>query len=181
MNLSQDIQAYLKYPVLQKIDPTTGQPEDENQYDIVSQSVLVIFLTGLLEATRTIENAAIIQEQKTAKELLNKMFTNKSAVLSHIREFTKKDERYIDAKLEEVANGYLHVIQQSDYADALQKEKGLEDLLSSERNKILLFLPSGLKTGELFNHQTIDDDTNKMEGPVSSLMNKIGNAFSGDD
>jgi len=181
MNLSQDLQEFLKYPALQKIDPTTGRPEDENLYDIVSQSVLVVFLTGLYEATRTKENAVLIQEQKTTKDLLNKMFNNKAAVLTHITEFTKNDDNYINTKLEEVANGYLQVIQQSEYAAALEKEKGLEDLLSSERHKILLFLPSGLKTGELFNHKTIDDNTNKMEGPVSTLMNKIGDAFSGDD
>ena len=181
MNLSQDLQEFLKYPALQKMDATTGQPENENLFDIVSQSVLVIFLTGLYEATRTKENALVIQEQKTTKELLDKMFTNKAAVLIHITEFTKKDGNYINTKLDEVANGYLQVIQQSDYAAALQKEKGLEDLLSSERHTILLFLPPGLKTGELFNHETIDDNTNKMEGPVSTLMNKIGDAFSGDD
>ncbi len=178
MNLSQDLQEFLKYPALQKIDPTTGRPEDENLYDIVCQSVLVVFLTGLFEATRTEENALVIKEQKTTKELLYKMFIDRVAVLNHITEFTKKDDNYINAKLEEVANGYLQVIQQSDYAALLQKEKGLEDLLSSERHKILLFLPSGLKTGELFNHKTIDDNTNKMEGPVSTLMNKIGDAFS---
>jgi len=181
MNLFQDVQEFIKYPALQKIDPTTGLPENENLYDIVSQTVLVTFLTGLYENTRTKENAAIILEQKTTKELFDKMFKNKAAVVNHITEFTKKDDNYINTKLEEVANGYLQVIQQSEYAAALQKEKGLEDLLSSERHKILLFLPPELKTGELFNHQTIDDNTNKMEGPVSSLMNKIGDAFSVDD
>ena len=181
MNLSQDIQEFLKYPPLQKIDPTTGRPENENLYDIVSQSVLVIFLTGLFEATRTKENAIVIQEQKTTNGLLDKMFNYKAAVLIYIKEFTKNDENYINTKLEEVASGYLQVIQQKDYVVALQKEKGLEDLLSNERHKILLFLPPGLKTGELFNHQTIDDNTNKMEGPVSTLMNKIGDVFSKDD
>jgi len=181
MNLSQDVQEFLNYPALQKIDPTTGLPENENLYDIVSQSVLVIFFTGLYHVIRTKEAAAELLELQNAKEVLDQIFRNNAAaVLTSISEFTKKDDNYIHTKLNEVANGFLQVIQQSDYAAAIQKEKGLEHLLSSEMQKILLFLPPGLKTGELFNHETIDDNTNKMEGPVSSLMNKIGDAFSGD-
>jgi hypothetical protein len=181
MNLSQDLQEFLKYPVLQKIDATTGHAENEKLYDIVSQSVLIIFLTGLYEATRTKENAEVIKQPQNAKGLLDKMFKNKAAVLTDIVEFTKKSEKYINTKLEEVAGGYLQVIQQSKYAAAFKKGKSLEDLLSNERHKILLCLPPGLKTGKLFNDETIDDNTNKMEGPVSSLMNKIKDVFSEDD
>jgi hypothetical protein len=32
--------------------------------------------------------------------------------------------------------------------------------------------------GTFLQNNTLDDDTNKMEGPISSLMNSIGNAFS---
>jgi len=32
--------------------------------------------------------------------------------------------------------------------------------------------------GVLLHDNTLDDNTNKMEGPVSSLINTIGNAFS---
>lgn len=181
MNLSQDLQEFLKYPVLQKIDATTGHPENEKLYDIVSQSVLIIFLTGLYEASRTKEDAEVIKQQQNAKGLLDKMFKNKAAALTDIAEFTKKSEKYINTKLEEVAGGYLQVIQQSKYAAAFKKEKSLEDLLSNERHKILPCLPPGLKTGKLFNDETIDDNTNKMEGPVSSLMNKIEDVFSEDD
>lgn len=181
MNLSQDLQEFLKYPVLQKIDATTGHPENEKLYDIVSQSVLIIFLTGLYEASRTKENAEVIKQQQNAKVLLDRMFKNKAAALTDIAEFTKKSEKYINTKLEEVAGGYLQVIQQSKYVAAFKKEKSLEDLLSNERHKILPCLPPGLKTGKLFNDETIDDNTNKMEGPVSSLMNKIEDVFSEDD
>jgi hypothetical protein len=32
--------------------------------------------------------------------------------------------------------------------------------------------------GKVVHEETLDDNTNKMEGPVSSLMHKIGSAFS---
>ena len=36
----------------------------------------------------------------------------------------------------------------------------------------------GLHMGELLHDNTLDDNTNKMEGPVSSLLKSIGSAFS---
>lgn len=181
MNLSKDLQEFLHYPVLQNMDATTGRPENEELYDIVSQSVLVIFLTGLYKATRTNENAEEILKQQNAKGLLDKMFEDKAAVLTAVAEFTNKTEDYINIKLEEVTAGYFQVINQPDYATALQKENSLQDLMSSERHKILSCLPPELKAGKLFSDEAIDDNTNKMEGPISSLMNKIGDVFSSGD
>lgn len=43
---------------------------------------------------------------------------------------------------------------------------------------ILLYLLPILQMGVLLHDNTLDDKTNKMEGPISSLINSIGNAFS---
>lgn len=48
----------------------------------------------------------------------------------------------------------------------------------SQINNILLYLPPTLHIGELLHDNTLDDNTNKMEGPISSLINRIGDAFS---
>lgn len=181
MNFSQDLQELLNYPALQKMDATTGKPENEELYDVVSQSVLVIFLSGLYKATRTKVNAEEIQKEQNVKDLLNKIFDDKAAVLTAVAEFTERDEKFINTQLEGVANGYLKMINQSDYATELKKENSFEELLSSERIKILPCLPPGLQTGKLFNDETMDDNTNKMEGPISSLMNKIEGVFSKGD
>ena len=61
-------------------------------------------------------------------------------------------------------------------ADAGIKEVKL--FFSNQRNNILLYLPATLNMGSLLNDDTLDDNTNKMEGPISSLMHSIGNAFS---
>ena len=39
-------------------------------------------------------------------------------------------------------------------------------------------LPAGLKVGELLHDNTLDDNTHKMEGGLSGLMQIIGDAFS---
>ena len=134
----------------------------------------------MYEAIRTKEDTGVIKQQQNTKGLLDKIFNNKAAALSEIAGFIKTSERYISTKLEEVAGGYLQVIQQSKYA-AFKKEKFHENLLNNERYKILPCLPPGLKTGKLFNYETIDNNTNKMKKPVSFLMNKIKDVFSEDD
>ncbi len=181
MNLSQDLQEFLHYPVLQKMDSTTGHPENEDQYDITSQSVLILFLSALYKATRTKEAAEEINKQQNAEELLHIIFKNKAEVITAVAEFTNNAEGFINIKLDEVAAGYLYVINQSNYVTELKNDNYLEDLLSSERIKILPCLPPGLNTGKLLGDESIDDNTNKMEGPVSSLMSKIEGVFSKDD
>ncbi|MFM6923869.1 MAG: hypothetical protein ACKOU7_00070 [Ferruginibacter sp.] len=48
----------------------------------------------------------------------------------------------------------------------------------NQRKNILLYLPAELKMGELLHDNTLDDNTNKMEGPISNLIQNIGAAFS---
>ena len=61
-------------------------------------------------------------------------------------------------------------------ADATIKD--VKFFFSAHINHILLYLPAELNMGELLNDTTLDDKTNKMEGPMSSLMQSIGAAFS---
>jgi hypothetical protein len=62
--------------------------------------------------------------------------------------------------------------------DANADIKAVKTFFLNQRNNILPYLPTELNLGELLEDNTIDDNTNKMEGPISSLMNSIGSAFS---
>ena len=55
----------------------------------------------------------------------------------------------------------------------------IRNYMSSQRHHILVYLPPALKMGDLLNDNTMDDRTNKMEGPISNLMHGIENKFSG--
>jgi hypothetical protein len=41
-----------------------------------------------------------------------------------------------------------------------------------------LYLPAELNMGGLLDDDSLDDQANKMEGPISSLAHRIGAAFS---
>jgi hypothetical protein len=53
----------------------------------------------------------------------------------------------------------------------------VKTFFNNEKNNILLYLPATLNIGEIIDNNAIDDRTNKMEGPVSSLMQSIGAVF----
>ena len=48
----------------------------------------------------------------------------------------------------------------------------------AQRHHILSQLPADIQLGRLLGDTTIDDKTNKMDGPVSNIVHKIGESFS---
>jgi hypothetical protein len=53
----------------------------------------------------------------------------------------------------------------------------VKDYFINQKNDILLYLLPILKMGDLLHDNTLDDGTNKMEGPISSLMHSLGSTF----
>jgi len=80
------------------------------------------------------------------------------------------------AGMNAIANEAVKVAKENMPADAGIKE--VKDFFSNQTKDILLYLPAELKMGELLHDNTLDDNTNKMEGPISSLIQSIGSAFS---
>ena len=179
MNLPQQLQEYLKYPILQLINVNTSLPEDEKKFDALSQSVLVTFLAGLYKITRSKESAALVNKESNGGQLLSVIF-NDEEEMNTIANYSYQPISIVKLKVAEVANGYLAFMQQLPVEET-QKEDYLQNLMSDQRHEILRYVPVGLKLGELLNDGSLEDNTNKMEGPISSLMHKIENAFSKSD
>ena len=179
MNLPQQLQQYLNYPALQVSDVNTGLPEDEKTFDRLSQSALITFLAGLYKVTRSKESAALISKETNAQQLLSAIFNNEEEMKT-IATYADQPIGAVKLKVAEVTNGYLVFIQQLPVEET-QKEDYLQNLMSDQRHEILRYVPVGLKLGELLNDGSLEDNTNKMEGPISSLMHKIENAFSKSD
>lgn len=178
MNLPQQLQEQLNYPALQVINANTGLPENEQAFDALSQSTLITFLSGLYKATRTKESAVAINSQVNGQELLSLIFKDEADVQNTIAAFAKQMIDVAKDKLEEVSNGFLVIMQQQNTNKAANEESYLQNLMSAQRSEILKYLPTGLKLGALLNDKSLEDNTNKMQGPVSTLMHKIENVFS---
>ncbi len=182
MNIPQQLQEQLKYPILQSIDPNTGHPQDENVFNALTQATLITFLAGLYKATRTKDNASMISHQQNDGELLTQIFGAQKEAVDTIVAFTQQPTNVVEQTLHEVANGYLELMRAPAH-NSTESIKGdsLYDLMTSQRNEILKYVPSGLTLGHLLNDETIEDNTNKMQGPISTLMHKIEGTFSKSD
>lgn len=180
VNLIKTIQENLSFPPLKKIDPNTEQPKAEtNDFDDhkFSQAAIPAVCTGLYRFVQTDAGAAEILTIKNSDNWIAKIFDdNRKEAIQTISAYAKQSNEDPIAKMNEIANEAVKVTKQNLPENAGIKE--VKDFFSNQRNNILVYLPAELKMGELLHDNTLDDNTNKMEGPISSLIKSIGSAFS---
>jgi hypothetical protein len=181
INLLETIQQNLGYPALQKIDPNTQQVVENEKTpaeDTFSQAAIPAVLTGLYKYVQSDEGAEDFFRGSNSSNWVGKIFDdNKKEVIQTISAYAKQSNEDPIAKMNAIANEAVKVVKENLSADATAKEVKL--FFSNQKSNILLYLPAVLNMGELLHDTTLDDKTNKMEGPVSSLMQSIGVAFSG--
>lgn len=179
INLIEVVQKNLGYPPLQKIDPNTQQ-KDINEVPAAtrfSQASIPAVLTGLYKYVQTDEGAAEFLRADQSTHWASKIFDeNSSAAVHTISSYAKECGKDANDQVNEIANETIKVVKEKlgNKADI----KAVKDFFNDQRNNILLYLPPHLNLGNLLHDNTLDDNVNKMEGPVSSLIKNIGNAFS---
>lgn len=180
VNLIDTLQKNLNYPPLQKIDPNTQEvvvddsKPDEHRF---SQAVIPAVLTGLYKYSTTDEGAENILSGDISTDWVNTIFGNTAnEVAQKIAAYSFLPVEQSKARMNDIAGEAVRIIRENVKDGGTKMD--VKDFMSGQRNNILLFLPEALHMGELLNDDTLDDNTNKMEGPISSLMHKIGSAFS---
>jgi hypothetical protein len=180
LNLIKTIQENLGFPALEKIDPNTQQPEnatDEVTEKKFGQAAIPAVVTGLYKFVQSDEGATEFLHENEATNWVAKIFDdNRMEAVQTISAYAKQLNQDPVAKMNAIATEAVKVVKDNLPADAGIKE--VKTLFSNQRNQILVYLPAELKMGELLHDNTLDDDTNKMEGPISSLIKSIGSAFS---
>lgn len=180
INLLETVQKNLGYPALQKIDPNTQAVKEDVKTpdeDKFSQAGIPAILTAFYKYVQTDDGAAEILRGDYSTDWVNKIFQdNKKEVVQTISSYSRLSGVEPVARMNDIADETVRITKENLPADA-----GLKDVklfFSDQRNNILLYLPAALHMGDLLNDDTLDDNTNKMEGPISSLMHSIGSAFS---
>ena len=180
VNLIKTIQENLGFPPLKKIDPNTEHPATDNEEvaaNKFSQAAIPAVLTGLYRYVQTDEGAADFLNIKNSNNWIGKIFDdNRKEAIQTISDYAQQSNADPVAKMNAIANEAVKIAKENMDADAGIKEVKL--FFNDQRNNILLYLPAELRMGELLHDNTLDDNTNKMEGPISSLMQSIGSVFS---
>jgi hypothetical protein len=81
--------------------------------------------------------------------------------------------------MERIAGEAVRVI--NDNIPSQTSDEAVKTFLIDQRNNILLYVPAELQIGKVLHDNTIDDRTNKMEGPLSSHMHWLEKLFPSTD
>jgi len=179
-NLLEQIQENLQYPPLQKIDPNTQEVKADdstpNEHRF-SQAAIPAILTGLYKYVSTYEGAETILRGDNSTNWVSRIFADtKSEVVQKVASYSFMPVGDTESSMNNIAREAVRLTREDLKENATRMD--VKKFLFAQRDTILLYLPEALHMGQLLHDTTVDDNTNKMEGPVSSLMHKLGSAFS---
>ncbi|MES1214557.1 MAG: hypothetical protein ABUT20_03485 [Bacteroidota bacterium] len=164
---------------LSKVDPNT-QSIQEKQSDAINllQAAIPSVLAGFYMYSRNDESAKMIADTNGKQAWIDTLFgTEKTTLLNRIAIYAAASLKEVETKMEEIANETVIVLKDN----SGNTGAGIKTLLTNQRNSILQYLPGAIGIGDILNDSTLDDRTNKMQGPVSSLMHKIEKQFTSAD
>lgn len=180
VNLIKTIQENLGFAPLKKIDPNTQQETGETNNvaeNKFSQAAIPAVLAGLYRYVQSDEGAAEVLSIKSSDNWIANIFgDNRNEAVEKVAVYAQQPNEDTVVKMNAIVNEAVKVAKENLPLNAGMKE--LKDFFSGQVNNILPYLPVELNMGELLQDNTLDDNTNKMEGPISSLIKNIGAAFS---
>jgi len=143
----------------------------------LTQVAVITALTGLYKITRTTEGCVrLLLTGKSAGWLEDIYGHNLKTILNRVAESIHSEKDEVERLVRLSADTSVLILHEQ-LADNISVES-FRNFMSRQRNHILVYLPASLQLGEMLHDPMLDDNTNKMEGPVSSLMHKIENIFS---
>ena len=180
INLLEKVQQNLHYPPLQKIDPNTQEVKNEVSEigeDKFSQVAIPAVLTGLYKFSATDEGAREILKADYTTNWVDKIFDESNRqVIQDIATTLNKTKDIAVEQMNGIADEAIKLTHENLPKEATEKD--VMKFFSDQVTTFLPYLPDDLHMGDALNDTTLDDNTHKMEGPISSLMHSIGNAFS---
>jgi hypothetical protein len=183
INLVDVIQQNLGMPALQKIDPNTQEvkrPENVSAADYLGQAAIPAVLLGLYKFSGNKEGNAAIVNGSLSNNLLERIFGDRrEQVVQRVAEYTGNTYEYTAENMELIAGEAIQVINKN--IPTQTSDDAVRTFLIDQRNNILLYVPAELQIGKALHDNTIDDRTNKMEGPMSSHMHWLEKFFPSTD
>jgi hypothetical protein len=183
INIIEAIRQKLGVPELQKIDPNTQEvkkPENISFEDYLWQAAIPTVLLGLYKFSGDKTNNAAIVNGSLSSNLLTTIFDGKKEkVVEKVATYTGNTSDYAAEKMEQIAEKALQVIKES--ISGKTTDGAVRNFLIDQRNNILPYLPAELQIGTVLGDDTIDDRSNKMEGPISNHMHWLEKFFPSTD
>jgi hypothetical protein len=179
-NIVESIQRNLGYPGLRKVNPNSQEVKDIADCDTsakMAQSAITGVLAGLGHFTSSDYGANYILTNDS-QDWLHVIFRgNESEAINKVARYSGAPVEEAREHMQKILREAVKLIRES-AGDKKSPEK-IKTYMKSQRHQILLYLPAAMQMGELLKDDSLDDRTNKMEGPVSNMMHNIENRLSG--
>ncbi|RYZ89266.1 MAG: hypothetical protein EOP06_09585 [Proteobacteria bacterium] len=182
VNLVKKVQENLGLGELKKIDPNTQQTatDDAAKEHRLTQATITGVLTGIYNLSRSADGMVNIINCGPGDDWATLIFGDSgNAVIEHIGTYASRDTSIVKERFNKVAAEAVKEIKENTAGE--DQLKKMRVFISAQRDNILPYLPAELGMGQLLDDDTLDDRTNKMRGPLSSLLNKIQSGFSGSE
>jgi hypothetical protein len=178
-NIIEAVQEKLGYAPLQKVDPNQQDTNfgESSTSQKLAQAAIPAVLTAIYKLTRTDDGCNAILHATAGSDTLANIYHGKE------HQAAAKVAQYAGVETNEALHQMKNVSEETTniLKEIAGKEEGpqkLKTYMNTQRHNILVYLPAKLDMGDLLDDETLDDRTNKMEGPVSSFMHKVENTLS---
>ena len=182
-NIIETIQKNLGLPALQKIDPNIQETKEKSlrsSQEKLAQAALPAVLAALYKFTRTDDGCRAIIASNENPDWLGTFFEGKEkSAVDKVARYADVTNAEAETLMENIADESVNSLKAS--AGSKQSIEGIRSYMKNQRHHILVYLPAAMHMGDILNDESLDDRTNKMEGPVSGFMHRVENLLSKGD
>lgn len=182
-NFVETIQKNLGFPPLQKIDPNIQEAKEKAQsqpQQKLAQAAIPSILTALYRFTRSGMGSEAILSDVGHADWLGVIFKGKEATaVEKVARYADITEKEAESAMRKIADEAILTLKRS--GGVPPTPEVIKSFMNGQRHDIIVYLPAAMQMGDLLNEESLDDRTNKMEGPLSNLMHAIENKLSGSD
>lgn len=180
INIVEEVQKKMGYEPLQKVDPNTQEPLTTETFtspvSALAQAAIPAVLAAIYKKSKTPEDVDDIMRVRNSTNYLPNLFgDNADRAIQAVATYSKVTNTEAGSAMQQIAVTALQVLH-TEVKDPTPAAVG--NFMKGQRDNILHYLPASLQMGKQLDDDTIDDRTNKMEGPVSGLMHTIEKIFS---
>lgn len=182
-NIIEAIQMNLGYSHLEKIDPNSQEVkhrQDTASVEKLGQGAIPAVLTALFQLTRTDEGCRTLLAGSEKQDWLSIIYRGKEKeAVEKVAQYAVVTENQAESHMENIADEAVKLVKAA--AGSNPTPDKIKNYMNTQRHNILVYLPAAMNLGDILNDETLDDKTNKMEGPISNMMHKIENNMSDGD
>lgn len=179
MNITETIQKNLGFGKIQKIDPNSQEVSDRDTIHgsaPIAQAAIPSIILGLFNRLEREPDASWLGVDQPTGSLLEKIFGDSHVVLvDQVALYSRIPDAQVKQEMEHIASEVVRVTR--DNIVDLTDEDKITAFVAKQKQDVLLYLPASIKLGQILGNNNLDDRTNKMEGPISSLMHRMEKQF----